>query len=163
MSHGVPGRSSGDFQEGPGKSPGSQRAPWELLGSPRALRRRHVVYPNTCMVPQGNMGIKGTSAMSISTRWKRSGKACNSSMGTWAPPSGIQAPQGPWQITGDRQRVPRRGPGVPQGSLGCLQELPRGSLEGPQDVFRGPLWVSGLGPRAPKSGHVKRPYTCMVP
>ena len=85
-SQGVPvaGRSPRDPQGIPGRSPGCpQEVPWELMGGPRPLRKRKYTH-----CAPGDMGIKWTSAISINTLWNKSEEACDSSMGTWARPSG---------------------------------------------------------------------------
>ena len=51
---GVPRMSTNDPQAGiPGKSPACpQGVHWEFLGGPRALRSKHVEYPNTFICPR---------------------------------------------------------------------------------------------------------------
>ena len=97
------------------------------------------------------MGIPGIPAMSISTLWNISEKACGGSMGTWAPPSGSY-----WglQILGRQLGVASVSAGQTQGLPRCPWEVPRGFPEG---TWKGSPGVPGKGPRAPRSGHIQRP------
>ena len=153
---GAPEGGSGRSPVGPqgvlGESPGSQGAPRGLLGGPRALRRRHAEHPHTRTLLQGTRAHKGHQQCQPSLAGIEVTKVV-------AAPPGPQRPQavhtGASRSLADhwgRQCVPRVSAGVP----GDSQGLPRST----SGCFQGIPWGP---PRAPRSGHIKHPNTCMVP
>ena len=125
-SQGVPGRSPEDPQGCRRKSPHCPQDTLGTRGGPEALRRKHVEYQNTCMVPQGTQAYKGHRQCQLAHHGIEVKRCVTAQWGLERPKAvDMGGPRGPWQTTG-RQCVLRGAPGDHQ-SLGGPQDDPLGS------------------------------------